>query len=60
MIRITLNYDSIAQTLKLVDLNFDTLAEGDALLDLNLPLLAEEPALDEDFRTMENAYIAHA
>jgi hypothetical protein len=60
MIRITLNYDSIAQTLRLLDLNFDTLAEGDALFDLNLPLLAEEPAFDEDSTTMGNAYIARA
>jgi len=60
MIRITVKYDSVTQTFKLVGLNFETLAEGDALFDLNLPLMSEEAEYAGDLAMMGNAFIAHA
>jgi hypothetical protein len=60
MIRITVKYDSVTQTFKLVGLNFETLAEGDALFDLNLPLMSEEAESAGDLAMMGNAFIAHA
>lgn len=42
MMGVTVKYDTVAQTFKLVGLNFETLSEGDALFDLNLPLMSEE------------------
>jgi len=63
MIRITLKYDSVTQTFKLVGLNFETLAEGDALFDLNLPLMSEmseQAESADEFAMIGNAFVAHA
>jgi len=60
MIRITVKYDAVKQTFKLVGLNFETLAEGDALFDLNLPLMPEEAESADDWAMMGNAFVAHA
>jgi hypothetical protein len=58
MIRITVKYDTVSQTFKLLGLNLDTLAEGDALLDMNLPLDDAESA--DDLAVMNTAFAAHA
>jgi hypothetical protein len=60
MIRITVQYDRVTQTFKLVGLNFETLAEGDALFDLNLPLISEEAESADEFAMIGNAFVAHA
>ena len=60
MIHITVKYDRVTQTFKLVGLHFETLAEGDALFDLNLPLMSEEAEFAHDLAMMGSAFVAHA
>jgi hypothetical protein len=55
---ITVKYDTMAQTFKLVGLNFETLSEGDALFDLNLPLMSEETESADTLAMTGNALVA--
>jgi len=60
MIRITVQYDAVERTFKLVDQEFKTLLEGDALYDLNVPLMYEEEDKVEEFIPSGNTFVAHA